>query len=160
MIFLLPFWKNTEPSNSNFKSSLSSGRTLVPNNRKEHSKVSLVKACRSYAVELLVGFLTMFNFSTTELHSLSVLKGKPWVKSSTRSWELPSICPKDILFSTLYFGHGGGEQYICSALSRPVLRSSGADLLGAFRGHGDFDRTGIPCNYMLAAGWYVALKSA
>lgn len=38
----------------------------------------------------------------------------------------------------------------------------GADLLGALRGDSDFDRTGIPCNYMLAARWYVALlvKSA
>ncbi|PPQ80273.1 hypothetical protein CVT24_006605 [Panaeolus cyanescens] len=54
----------------------------------------------------------------------------------------------------VYFGHGGGEQYIRSHKIRS-LPTCAATMLwgcssGALREMGDFDRTGTPHNYMLA----------
>ncbi|KAF8878488.1 peptidase family C50-domain-containing protein [Gymnopilus junonius] len=54
----------------------------------------------------------------------------------------------------VYFGHGGGEQYIRSHRIRS-LPTCAATMLwgcssGALRDMGDFDRTGTPYNYMLA----------
>ncbi|TFK38240.1 cysteine peptidase C50 [Crucibulum laeve] len=54
----------------------------------------------------------------------------------------------------IYFGHGGGEQYVRSHKIRS-LTSCAATMLwgcssGALREMGDFDRTGTPHSYMLA----------
>ncbi|KDR77139.1 hypothetical protein GALMADRAFT_66375 [Galerina marginata CBS 339.88] len=54
----------------------------------------------------------------------------------------------------VYFGHGGGEQYVRSHRIRS-LPTCAATMLwgcssGALRDMGDFDRTGTPYNYMLA----------
>ncbi|KAL0578391.1 separin protein [Marasmius crinis-equi] len=54
----------------------------------------------------------------------------------------------------VYFGHGGGEQYVRSHKIRH-LRSCAAVMLwgcssGYLRDMGDFDRVGTPLNYMLA----------
>ncbi|KAF9552923.1 hypothetical protein CPC08DRAFT_822591 [Agrocybe pediades] len=54
----------------------------------------------------------------------------------------------------VYFGHGGGEQYVRSHRIRS-LPSCAATMLwgcssGALREMGEFDRTGTPYNYMLA----------
>ncbi|KAG5644204.1 hypothetical protein DXG03_008867 [Asterophora parasitica] len=56
----------------------------------------------------------------------------------------------------VYFGHGGGEQYLRSHKIRN-LPTCAATMLwgcssGALRDMGDFDRVGTPYNYMLA-GW-------
>ncbi|EDR03598.1 uncharacterized protein LACBIDRAFT_307095 [Laccaria bicolor S238N-H82] len=54
----------------------------------------------------------------------------------------------------VYFGHGGGEQYIRSHRIRSLPKCAATMLWGcssgALRELGDFDRTGTPYNYMLA----------
>ncbi|KAF8155999.1 cysteine peptidase C50 [Crassisporium funariophilum] len=54
----------------------------------------------------------------------------------------------------VYFGHGGGEQYVRSHKIRSLPTCAAAMLWGcssgALREMGDFDRTGTPYNYMLA----------
>ncbi|KZO95424.1 hypothetical protein CALVIDRAFT_599208 [Calocera viscosa TUFC12733] len=54
----------------------------------------------------------------------------------------------------LYFGHGGGEQYVRSQQIRALSRCAAVMLWGcssgALRKMGEFDRFGTPHNYMLA----------
>lgn len=54
----------------------------------------------------------------------------------------------------LYFGHGGGEQYVRPSRLRSMERCAVTMLWGCssgvLRDMGDFERTGTPCNYMLA----------
>ncbi|KZT53093.1 hypothetical protein CALCODRAFT_557695 [Calocera cornea HHB12733] len=54
----------------------------------------------------------------------------------------------------LYFGHGGGEQYVRSQQIRALSRCASVMLWGcssgALRKMGEFDRFGTPHNYMLA----------
>ncbi|EJU02296.1 hypothetical protein DACRYDRAFT_116022 [Dacryopinax primogenitus] len=54
----------------------------------------------------------------------------------------------------LYFGHGGGEQYVRSQQIRRLSRCASVMLWGcssgALRSMGEFDRFGTPHNYMLA----------
>lgn len=59
-------------------------------------------------------------------------------------------------FSTRYFGHGGGEQFIRSQKIKHLPQCAAAMLWGcssgAMRDMGDFDPIGTPYHYMLA-GW-------
>ncbi|KAK1232899.1 separin protein [Marasmius sp. AFHP31] len=54
----------------------------------------------------------------------------------------------------VYFGHGGGEQYVRSHKIRHLQRCAAVMLWGCSSGFlrdmGDFDRVGTPLNYMLA----------
>jgi separase len=55
-----------------------------------------------------------------------------------------------------YFGHGGAEQYVQSRKIRHLRRCATVMLWGCSSGHlkdqGEFDRAGVPWNYMVA-GW-------
>jgi len=64
---------------------------------------------------------------------------------------LDALERKDLV---VYFGHGGGEQYVRSHKIRHLPRCAATMLWGcssgALREMGDFDRVGTPYNYMLA----------
>ncbi|KAJ7097786.1 cysteine peptidase C50 [Mycena belliarum] len=64
---------------------------------------------------------------------------------------LDALRTKDLV---VYFGHGGGEQYLRSHKIRNLPRCAATMLWGCSSGSlremGDFDRVGTPYNYMLA----------
>ncbi|EGO04017.1 hypothetical protein SERLA73DRAFT_84238 [Serpula lacrymans var. lacrymans S7.3] len=64
---------------------------------------------------------------------------------------LDALTRKDLV---IYFGHGGGEQYVRSHRIRHLPRCAATMLWGcssgALKDMGDFDRVGTPYNYMLA----------
>ncbi|KAF8075942.1 cysteine peptidase C50 [Lyophyllum atratum] len=89
---------------------------------------------------------------------------KDWVSDMEKAgWEGITGCPpseqqflnalrdRDLV---VYFGHGGGEQYLRSHKIRNLPRCAVTMLWGcssgALRDMGDFDRVGTPYNYMLA----------
>ncbi|KAH7913084.1 peptidase family C50-domain-containing protein [Hygrophoropsis aurantiaca] len=88
----------------------------------------------------------------------------PWLKDMHEvGWEgvighppseqqfLDALARKDLV---VYFGHGGGEQYVRSHKIRHLPRCAATMLWGcssgALKNMGDFDRVGTPYNYMLA----------
>ncbi|KAG1748438.1 peptidase family C50-domain-containing protein [Suillus paluster] len=89
---------------------------------------------------------------------------KPWLEQMRSvGWEgvigrppseqqfLDALARKDLV---VYFGHGGGEQYVRSHKIRHLQRCAATMLWGCSSGSlkemGDFDRVGTPFNYMLA----------
>ncbi|KAG1788751.1 peptidase family C50-domain-containing protein [Suillus plorans] len=89
---------------------------------------------------------------------------KPWLEQMRSvGWEgvigrppseqqfLDALARKDLV---VYFGHGGGEQYVRSHKIRHLPRCAATMLWGCSSGllkeMGDFDRVGTPFNYMLA----------
>ncbi|KAG2038447.1 peptidase family C50-domain-containing protein [Suillus americanus] len=89
---------------------------------------------------------------------------KPWLEQmQSIGWEgvigrppseqqfLDALARKDLV---VYFGHGGGEQYVRSHKIRHLPRCAATMLWGCSSGSlkdmGDFDRIGTPFNYMLA----------
>ncbi|KAG2136721.1 peptidase family C50-domain-containing protein [Suillus clintonianus] len=89
---------------------------------------------------------------------------KPWLEQMRSvGWEgvigrppseqqfLDALARKDLV---VYFGHGGGEQYVRSHKIRHLPRCAATMLWGCSSGSlkemGDFDRVGTPFNYMLA----------
>ncbi|KAG1731550.1 peptidase family C50-domain-containing protein [Suillus lakei] len=89
---------------------------------------------------------------------------KPWLEQMRSvGWEgiigrppseqqfLDALERKDLV---VYFGHGGGEQYVRSHKIRHLPRCAATMLWGCSSGSlkemGDFDRVGTPFNYMLA----------
>ncbi|KAH7929994.1 hypothetical protein BV22DRAFT_1001613 [Leucogyrophana mollusca] len=88
----------------------------------------------------------------------------PWLKDMHEvGWEgvigrppseqqfLDALARKDLV---VYFGHGGGEQYVRSHKIRHLPRCAATMLWGcssgALKDMGEFDRVGTPYNYMLA----------
>jgi separase len=89
---------------------------------------------------------------------------KPWLEQMRSvGWEgvigrppseqqiLDALARKDLV---VYFGHGGGEQYVRSHKIRHLPRCAATMLWGCSSGSlremGEFDRVGTPFNYMLA----------
>ncbi|KAG0699186.1 peptidase family C50-domain-containing protein [Suillus ampliporus] len=89
---------------------------------------------------------------------------RPWLEQmQSVGWEgvighppseqqfLDALARKDLV---VYFGHGGGEQYVRSHKIRHLQRCAATMLWGCSSGSlkemGDFDRVGTPFNYMLA----------
>ncbi|KAG1861269.1 peptidase family C50-domain-containing protein [Suillus subluteus] len=89
---------------------------------------------------------------------------KPWLEQMRSvGWEgvigrppseqqfLDALARKDLV---VYFGHGGGEQYVRSHKIRHLPRCAATMLWGCSSGSlkemGDFDRVGTPFNYMIA----------
>ncbi|KIY64248.1 hypothetical protein CYLTODRAFT_358669 [Cylindrobasidium torrendii FP15055 ss-10] len=89
---------------------------------------------------------------------------KGWAKDVERAgWQgITGKAPSELQFLNalenndlvVYFGHGGGEQYVRSHKIRHLPRCAAVMLWGCSSGHlrdmGNFDRTGSPYNYMVA----------